>query len=301
MKLRRIKLSEDLVIYMESRIKMFNEELIHFIQTLEIPPHLKESMLYSIKAGGKRVRPLLVMASYEAYRKDVKKTIHTSAALEMIHTYSLIHDDLPAMDDDDYRRGKLTNHKVFDEATAILAGDSLLTYAFEIIANDPLLTDKEKVYTIQKLSVASGPQGMIAGQTLDIEAEEKEITLDELNQIHKNKTGALIQFAVHIGAYFAGASEEQLSYLDKYSYYIGLLFQVQDDILDITGDEERLGKPVGSDEINAKNTYPSLLGLEGAKKYRDYYAKEAKNALDKANARQSFLYDLIKYVAHRDH
>src|SRR5690625_6196595 len=147
---------------MESRIKMFNEELIHFIQTLEIPPHLKESMLYSIKAGGKRVRPLLVMASYEAYRKDVKKTIHTSAALEMIHTYSLIHDDLPAMDDDDYRRGQLTTHKVFDEATAILAGDSLLTYSFELIADDPNLTAHEQITLIKLLYENSGHKEIVA-------------------------------------------------------------------------------------------------------------------------------------------
>src|SRR5690625_138966 len=152
---------------------MFQEEMSKYLRPLDIPGQLKESMLYSVEAGGKMLRPVLLIASYEVYNRDVNKALSTAISLEMIHTYSFIHDDLPAMDNYDYRRGKLTNHKVFDEATAILAGDALLTYAFEIIANDPLLTDKEKVYTIQKLSVASGPQGMIAGQTLDIEAEER--------------------------------------------------------------------------------------------------------------------------------
>src|SRR5690625_7148644 len=219
---------------MESRIKMFNEELIHFIQTLEIPPQLKESMLYSIKAGGKRVRPLLVMASYEAYRKDVKKTIHTSAALEMIHTYSLIHDDLPAMDNDDYRRGKLTNHKVFDEATAIFAVDALLKYSFEIISSDPHLSDSEKVELIKYLSRASGPKGMVGGQILDMKAENNPVILSELEEIHTLKTGELLKFAIYSGAYLGDATKEQLYYLHDFAYYLGLIFQVQDDILVVT-------------------------------------------------------------------
>lgn len=286
---------------MEDRVEVFNEKLKGYLDLLNIPPQLKKSMTYSIDAGGKRVRPLLVMASYEAFEENYEKTYSTAAALEMIHTYSLIHDDLPAMDDDDYRRGKLTNHKVFDEATAILAGDALLTYAFEIISQDPKLTDKEKVHIIKKLSEASGPKGMVAGQTLDIEAETRTVELDELIEIHSKKTGALINFSVHIGAYLAGASEEELIHLDEYSANLGLLFQVQDDILDIIGDEEKLGKPVGSDEELDKSTYPSLLGLDGAKDYRDQYAEKAKTALIKAGINDSHLQGLIDYIAKRDY
>src|SRR5690625_873243 len=185
--------------YIRNKQDIIKEATNTYFHQKRIPDELKKSMLYSLQAGGKRLRPILLFASYEAYKREsITPRRSSDLALEMIHTYSLIHDDLPAMDDDDYRRGKLTNHKVFDEATAILAGDSLLTYAFEIIANDPLLTDKEKVYTIQKLSVASGPQGMIAGQTLDIEAEEKEITIDELNKIHINKKNDIYQLVVNI-------------------------------------------------------------------------------------------------------
>src|SRR5699024_3829744 len=166
-----------------------------------------------------------MIASYEAYGEDVKKVISSAIALEMIHTYSLIHDDLPAMDDDDYRRGKLTNHKVFDEATAILAGDALLTYSFEIVANDPLLEDKKKV-----------------------------VSLEELERIHTYKTGELIKFAIYTGAYLGNASRQQLAHLKDFAYYLGLIFQVQDDILDIVGDEEKIGKAIGSDLDNHKST-----------------------------------------------
>lgn len=286
---------------MKERIATFNEKLLAYLNPLSIPPLLKQSMIYSIEAGGKRIRPILVMASFESFQKDFEKTIATAAALEMIHTYSLIHDDLPAMDDDDYRRGKLTNHKMFDEATAILAGDALLTYAFELISKDSNLSSEEKVYTINKLARASGPEGMIAGQVLDIAAEEKRISLKELIEIHSKKTGALITFSVHIGAYLAGASEEQLKYLDEYSYNLGLLFQVQDDILDVIGDAEKLGKPVGSDLDNEKSTYPSILGLEKAISYRDEYAKNALLALKDAGINNSYLKALVEYIAHREH
>lgn len=287
--------------YIEKRVQNFNIKLENLLQNLEAPSQLKDSMKYSITAGGKRIRPVLVMASYEAFKTDIEKTYTIASALEMIHTYSLIHDDLPAMDDDDYRRGSPTNHKKFDEATAILAGDALLTYAFEIITDDMNLNIEEKLYAISKLSKASGPEGMIAGQILDIEAESKNVNLDELVTIHSKKTGALINFAVHLGAYLAGATREQLYYLDEYASNIGLLFQVQDDILDIIGDEDKIGKPVGSDEELDKSTYPNLLGLKGAKKYRDMYAKEAKVALYNAGIKDSYLKDLIDYIAHRDH
>src|SRR5699024_5462179 len=215
--------------------------------TKNIPQKLYESMAYSLFAGGKRLRPVLLFASFQSFGNRVEKAYRTAAALEMIHTYSLIHDDLPAMDDDDYRRGMLTNHKKFNEATAILAGDALLTNSFEIISDDPFLSDSEKVYIIKTLAHAAGAAGMVAGQILDMEGETKQLTLEQLEEVHRLKTGKLISFAVDGGAYLAGATKEQREHLSEYSHYLGLIFQVQDDILDVVGDPEKLGKPVGSD------------------------------------------------------
>lgn len=270
-------------------------------RTLAIPDQLKESMLYSLNAGGKRLRPVLLLATYKAYANNEEKAISSAVALEMIHTYSLIHDDLPAMDDDLYRRGKLTNHKAFDEATAILAGDALLTYSFDVIANDNLLEDHEKVYIIGSLSKCSGPTGMVAGQILDMEAEGRSITLVELEEIHAKKTGELLKFAVTVGAYLGGATSEQLKHLEGFAYYLGLIFQVQDDILDVIGDEKKLGKPVGSDAGNDKSTYPALLGLDGAIKRKEAYVEKAKEYLIAANADTPLLLELIAHFSNRDH
>lgn len=231
---------------------MINKRIEHQMNQLNKASRLQKSMLYSFHAGGKRLRPILLLASYEAYQDNVEKAMVVATALEMIHTYSLIHDDLPAMDDDDLRRGQPTNHKVFDEATAILAGDALLTYSFECISNDPLLSYEEKIKLIQWLSKASGPKGMVAGQMLDLQAEKKVVTLKELEDIHILKTGQLIQFAIVAGAFLGDAPDKDLTYLKEYSYYLGLIFQIQDDILDITGDEDKIGKPTGSDEDNKK-------------------------------------------------
>lgn len=292
---------ENLANYIKRNKELIDKELQQSLQSLSIPNRLKDSMLYSIEAGGKRLRPILMLASFEAFKNEIEKVISTACALEMIHTYSLIHDDLPAMDDDDLRRGKLTNHKMFDEATAILAGDGLLTYSFEIIANDPLLTEQEKVEIIKLLAKASGPSGMVAGQILDMESEEKFISLEQLEQVHRLKTGELISFAIHAGAYLGGATKEQLQHLQTYSSYLGLIFQVQDDILDVTGDQDKLGKPLGSDEGNQKSTYPKLLGIEGAQQKKEEYVQEAVNALRKANADESYLFTLTEYLSNRDH
>ncbi|WP_217586666.1 polyprenyl synthetase family protein [Lentibacillus saliphilus] len=275
--------------------------MIHFLEDLNSTAQLKEAMRYSVNAGGKRIRPLLLMASYLAYAKDVEKTYSSAAALEFIHTYSLIHDDLPAMDDDDIRRGKPTNHKAFDEATAILAGDALLTYSFEIVAQDDLLSDREKVYLIKLLSETSGPNGMVAGQVLDMAAESKYVDLEALETIHKLKTGELLKFAVRAGAYLGQATDEQISHLDQYAHYMGLIFQVQDDILDVIGEENKIGKPVKSDEGNLKSTYPQLLGIDGAIQQKERYAALAKEALQNANADESYLFQLIDYFSKRDH
>ena len=268
--------------------------------TKNIPQKLYESMAYSLFAGGKRLRPVLLFASFQSFGNRVEKAYRTAAALEMIHTYSLIHDDLPAMDDDDYRRGMLTNHKRFDEATAILAGDGLLTLSFQIVNEDPLLTAEEKVYITKQLAEASGPAGMVAGQVLDIEGEKKQLTLEELETVHRLKTGKLITFAVESGAYLAGATEEQRAHLQTFSDYLGLIFQVQDDILDVVGDPDKLGKPVGSDSENEKSTYPNLLGLEGAKLKRVEYEKLALESLERAGATGSYLVELVKYFGNRE-
>lgn len=267
----------------------------------DFPKDLFDSMTYSLFAGGKRLRPVLLFASSKSYGQDLEKTFRTATALEMIHTYSLIHDDLPAMDDDDYRRGKLTNHKKFDEATAILAGDALLTLSFELVNDDPLLSDAEKVYITKQLAQASGPAGMVAGQVLDLEGETKQLNLEQLEQVHLLKTGKLISFAVNAGAYLAGASEEQRKHLNEFSRYLGLIFQVQDDILDVIGDPDKLGKPVGSDSENEKSTYPNLLGLKGAKKQRETYEQKALAALEKAKPKGEYLKQLVVHFGNRDY
>src|SRR5690625_2588275 len=249
-------MNENFEQYLARYKQLIDKMSVKEIEQLNNPDNLKASMVYSLQAGGKRIRTLLLFASYQAYEEDIDKVLLTAVALEMIHTYSLIHDDLPAMDDDDLRRGKPTNHKVFDEATAILAGDALLTYSFEIISEDPLLTDEEKVHIIGLLSRASGPKGMVAGQVLDMQAENSPINLEKLEEIHALKTGKLLEFGITAGAYLGHASKEQLKFLNEFSYYLGLIFQVQDDILDVTGDEDKLGKPVGSDLDNQKSTYP---------------------------------------------
>ena len=274
--------------------KMYDESII--------PPQLHNSMKYSLLAGGKRLRPILLFASYHAFQEEgYEKVLHTATALEMIHTYSLVHDDLPAMDDDYYRRGKLTNHKKFDEATAILAGDALLTNAFELVSNDQSLTADEKVFLIQALSHASGAEGMVAGQILDMEGEKRKLTLAELEDVHRLKTGKLISFAIIAGAYLGNARKEQLEHLKNFADYLGLIFQVQDDILDVIGDTEKLGKPVGSDVDNTKSTYPNLLGLEGAKAQLAQYTEKALVALHKADIKESYLEQLLYYFGERDH
>jgi len=291
----------DINSYIASGKERLEKELTSVLRNKAIPSNLHASMTYSLFAGGKRLRPILMFASYDTFANESDKVLKTATALEMIHTYSLVHDDLPAMDNDDYRRGQLTNHRKFDEATAILAGDALLTYSFELIAQDALLTADEKVYIFQALAKASGAEGMVAGQILDTEGEEKDLTLAELEKIHELKTGKLISFAITVGAYLADVDENRIQHLKQFAYYLGLIFQVQDDILDVIGDPNKLGKPVGSDEENEKSTYPNLLGLEGAKKQKATYEKLAKEALTQANAMDSYLLDLLYFFSQRDH
>jgi len=294
-------MNENFEQYLARYKQLIDKMSVKEIEQLNIPDNLKASMVYSLQAGGKRIRPLLLFASYQAYEEDIDKVLLTAVALEMIHTYSLIHDDLPAMDDDDLRRGKPTNHKVFDEATAILAGDALLTYSFELIMSDDHLSEREKVQTTRLLSQASGPSGMVAGQLLDMAYEGENIDLHTLESIHELKTGQLLTFAIEIGAYLAGAPDGDIKQLKTFAYYLGLIFQVQDDILDVTGDPNQIGKPVGSDADNAKSTYPQLLGLDGAQKQKEIYKEKAKKALAQTSVEQPFLSALTHYVTERDH
>jgi geranylgeranyl diphosphate synthase type II len=269
-----------------------------------IPDRLKEAMRYSLLAGGKRIRPVLTIATTEALGVDGKCALPFACAIEMIHTYSLIHDDLPAMDDDDYRRGKLTNHKVYGEAMAILAGDALLTEAFHLLAQ---AAEKAELPTsialtiIREAAQYAGARGMINGQVLDIENEQKIITLDELEEIHRRKTGDLIMYAVRVGALVAGASEEVLAALMTFSYQLGLAFQIQDDILDVIGDQEVIGKPVGSDENKQKATYPALLGLDESKQRLEICIQTAREAIEtRDDLDPTRLLELADYLLLRD-
>lgn len=256
---------EDFTSFRKQSLPLIEKEMEDFINQYTANEQLKEAMLYSIRAGGKRFRPLLVLAVLHSFdRHPQTHDYQIAAALEMIHTYSLIHDDLPAMDDDDLRRGKPTNHKVFGEAHAILAGDGLLTAAFQLAALSRIQSD-QKILLIQLLSKASGTQGMVAGQAGDLQGEKRSLTLAELANVHEKKTGALIEFALLAGGILAEQPEEVVDLLGVFAKHLGLAFQIKDDILDATSSEAELGKQVGRDEVLNKSTYPSLLGLDGAK------------------------------------
>ncbi|HDY7729735.1 TPA: (2E,6E)-farnesyl diphosphate synthase [Vibrio vulnificus] len=263
---------------------------------------LIQAMRYGLVLGGKRARPFLVYATGEMLGCSQEQLDTPASAIECIHAYSLIHDDLPAMDDDELRRGQPTCHVKFDEATAILTGDALQTLAFTILAEGTLSPDGEtqRVAMIQALAQASGAQGMCIGQALDLAAENRAVTLEELEEIHRNKTGALIRCAVRLGALAAGEKGLAiLPQLEKYSTAIGLAFQVQDDILDIISDTETLGKPQGSDQELNKSTYPSLLGLEGAMEKAHTLLHEALQALEAIPYNTQQLEEFARYVVER--
>lgn len=230
------------------------------------PQNVHQAIRWSVFAGGKRFRPALLIASGQTFGAPVESLLNTACALEMIHTYSLIHDDLPSMDDDDLRRGRPTCHVKFGEATAILAGDALQALAFHTIAVDQRLEPDTRVQLISELASAAGtPHGMVAGQALDIEAEAREVIDAELEEIHRLKTGALIICAVRCGAIIAGANERELNAVTQYATNLGLLFQITDDLLDVTATEQELGKTPGKDARSAKATYPALYGLDKAR------------------------------------
>jgi len=282
---------------------LLEERLRDAVGSLETPENLAKAMLYSLEAGGKRIRPLLVFAVIDAFGKDPIHGLEAAAAIEMVHTYSLIHDDLPSMDDDDLRRGKPTNHKVFGEATAILAGDALLTLSFSMLADMPeeaaLATVKFSL--IKGLSAAAGAAGMVGGQIADMEGEHKQLTLEQLEYIHLHKTGKLLEYSIIAGAEIAGANEAQKKMLTKFAYHLGLAFQIRDDILDLEGTEEMIGKPIGSDAMNEKSTYPTLLGLEGAKKALQDHLIRAKDTLNSIGLQVDVLSQITDLIGLRNY
>ena len=267
------------------------------------PERLHESIRYSVLAPGKRIRPVLVYAAGQAFGVSLDALDGPACAVEIIHAYSLIHDDLPAMDDDDLRRGRPTCHKAYDEATAILAGDALQALAFHILAHDPkiLVAAELRLRMIDVLAIASGSLGMAGGQAIDLEAVGKELKLEELENMHNHKTGALIRASVELGALsYSKIEEEQFKRVSRYAECIGLAFQVQDDILDVESDTETLGKPQGSDMERNKPTYPNLLGMDGAKKTAQALCDEALECLRDFSTDADMLRQIGNYIVQRD-
>jgi len=262
------------------------------------PARLYEAIRWSVFAGGKRFRPALCLAAGNAFGADESKLLSTASAIEMIHTYSLIHDDLPAMDDDDLRRGRATCHIKFDEATAILAGDILQTLAFESISGDVQLSDKTKVKLISEL--ARSAARMVDGQQLDLDGEGRKISLKELEKIHQNKTGAMISVAARGGAIIAGASERELKSITHYASKLGLLFQITDDLLDVTQTTEVLGKTAGKDERAEKATYPSIYGIEETRELAEKVHSEAIGELNNIERSTEILREIADFILNRN-
>ena len=272
---------KDFQVYLKEKTDFFETELKKELEELFYPETIAKGMEYAILNGGKRLRPFLLFATLELLNENISKGVKSAIALEMIHSYSLVHDDLPALDNDDYRRGKLTTHKVFGEAEGILIGDSLLTYAFYVFSqkNLELLSSKQIVNIISKTSEYAGINGMIGGQMIDIESENKKIDLETLKYIHSHKTGKLIKLPIEIACIIANLEKDKREILEEYADLIGLAFQVKDDILDVEGTFEDLGKPVGSDVDLHKATYPSILGMEESKKILNDSVEKAKEII----------------------
>ena len=295
----------------KQNLKMYqdivNNELEKYLRKEECPEKtLNNSMEYSLMAGGKRLRPILVLATYQLFKEDIEEAMPFAVAIEMVHNFSLIHDDLPEVDNDDFRHGKPTNHKQFNHPTALLAGDGLLNQAYIVLSDEILYSAEnqykenfcEKVRAFNEFSKAV--DRMIAGEYLDTELEGKQISKEMLEYIHINKTGALLKLCVRMGAILAGASEKDLKKLTKYAENIGLAFQIKDDILSEEGNEEILGKPVGNDKELEKCTYVSKYGLQGAKKILEEITKEAIEELKEYGDRAEFLRELALYIKDRN-
>ncbi len=283
--------------------KLVEDELKKYMDIRKIPQQrIFDAMSYSLLAGGKRLRPVIMLYAAKMCGGDIGSVLPFACAMEMIHTYSLIHDDLPCMDNDDLRRGKPTNHKMFDEETAVLAGDALLNMAFEItssMANSDIPADRI-LRAISVISRSSGAFGMIGGQMIDIESENKKISIEELKHLHSLKTGAIIRASGVVGAILSGADEEAIKKVDEYCDNLGIAFQIQDDILDVEGSAEKLGKPIGSDIENDKNTYVSLSSIEEAKDMVVIYTNKAIEALECFGDKKEYLCQLALTLVGRE-
>lgn len=286
--------------YLAEKAEMVNRRLKELLPREEdYPQNLHGAMHYSLFAGGKRLRPALVLASNEAVGGDIEAALNTACAFECVHTYSLIHDDLPAIDNDDLRRGRPTCHKAFGEATAILAGDALLTIAFELLAKTEIRDKGALIKATIELSRAAGSTGMIGGQMVDIESEDKEIPFPVLEYIHIHKTGELILSAIRCGAILGGAKEDELKSLTRYGEAVGLAFQIADDILDVEGSAEEMGKATGGDELKGKATYPALIGLDESKRRARELADMALDSISGFSDNADPLRAIARFVVER--
>ena len=290
--------------YLKEKKELVEKTIENYLGEFSYPFQIAEGMRYAVLNGGKRIRPILILMTLDILEKDEKLGLPSGVGLEMIHSYSLVHDDLPALDNDDYRRGKLTTHKKFGEAEGILIGDSLLTHAFNVLTekNEGLISDKKIVEIVKLTSSYAGINGMIGGQMVDVESEGKKINMETLKYIHKNKTGKLLRLPIEIGCVIGDAPKEIRKKLEEYADLIGLAFQIKDDILDIEGDFEKLGKPVGSDAELEKSTYPSLIGMEESKKYLDEIVEKAKNIIREnfSCERGKLLIELADFIGKRE-
>ena len=294
----------DIKSYLKERCRVVDEALERYLpKEEELPFSLHKAMRYSVFAGGKRVRPILMLAACEAVGGTVSQALPAACAMEMIHTYSLIHDDLPAMDDDDFRRGNPTNHKVFGEATAILAGDALLTEAFILLSIDgsaSAVSPAARLQVIREIAVSAGSRGMVGGQVVDMESEGlSDVDFATVQYIHTHKTGALLKASVRAGALLGGATPEKLDALSRYGAAIGLAFQIADDILDIEGTTEEIGKDAGSDEARGKATYPAVIGLAESKLLAAELIDRAFSSLELFGEMADPLRDIATYIIER--
>ncbi len=290
--------------YLTDMSSLINQEISNYLPTENAPQILLDAMNYSLTAGGKRIRPIIAMATYEAFGKKPIDILPLAINIELLHTYSLIHDDLPAMDNDDYRRGKLTNHKVYGDAIAILAGDALLTHAFGNLAkylkDFSNLSLQNALQLIEEFAQYSGAAGMVGGQVLDFLGDQKETSFDDLLYIHTHKTGDLLVFSFRMGAILAGATQDQLTQITSFGKKLGLAFQIQDDILDVIGDDEKLGKKVGSDLANQKVTYPFFKGLEQSKEEVRTLIDTAKMDIKDIGIDTTNLYEIADFLVKRE-
>ena len=288
--------------WFKEKVSIVDEYLGQIIEVKENPQKIiYQAVNYSLLSGGKRLRPVLFLGAYELFRDDLKKALPFACAMEMIHTYSLIHDDLPAMDNDDYRRGKLSNHKKFGEARAILAGDALLNKAFET-GLDAAINFKgmNAIKALKLIADSSGTEGMIGGQVIDIDGENKISSIEDLKYMYSLKTGAIIKSSVTAGATLAGATENEIKLLENYAEKIGIAFQIVDDILNVTSTQEKLGKLIGSDAANNKTTYLTFKSIDEARKDVEKFTEEAIKSLSLFGNRAIYLIELAKYLTSRE-